>query len=603
MKYINKFILWVAFGVVSIFSFAQTTNPTGCAVTGTILYKEDFGGNDPSNTTVRPTGIPQVQGYTYSTGHTPRGSYSITKTSSTLTTWTGWYLNLDDHTFPGDNTRGYFMGFDADEKSGQFYECEINGLCAGVKLYFSVWIVSLLNYTTPPDKTNMTFVIEDTQQNMLDSYNTGNVPDADPNWKQYGFEFTIPVGQNSIVLKIINSGTGSNGNDFAMDDIEIRLCIPPVTLTQATIIDTMLCTGMSHSLEGNYTDDGTFGNNLVYRWEKNTSEDINNPSAWTPITATQGTSNNGTVNSIYTISPVALSDAGYYRLAIANAANINNYNCRAMSDFVHLQMITNTTSCTINADMTICYNTVPAQLTGIINNGTGTYTYQWQKSTDGNTWINVTDGTGGTTLNYTPLPLTQTTWYRLKLTGSTGACNIVYSNTMTVTVHPDLVLSVLTEICPGITTQLIPNTGGVWTVDKPAVLEIVNNRAIIGKSVGTATLTYTNTTTNCSKNVDIIVKDYPEPDDITGKKVVCIGQEIELSNSMSGGVWTKNNSNISIISQTATPAKATVRGVTKGNSYVTYTVSNGECKTKRTFQLKIIPVPTTPPKIIIGVER
>lgn len=156
-----------------------------------------------------------------------------------------------------------------------------------------------------------------------------------------------------------------------------------------------------------------------------------------------------------------------------------------------------------------------------------------------------------------------------------------------------------TELCKGLFSKLLSNTAGVWVSDNPNVASVSNDTAF-GISDGIAKIKFTSSVTGCSEEIIITVKDFPVvPDEITGKKVVCIGDSIKLSHTTLGGVWMHNNKNVSLADPNANPV--TVKGVTKGKSYITYTVSNGICKTKRMFQLKIIS--NTPPKIIIGVER
>ncbi|MDR0606250.1 MAG: hypothetical protein LBG80_18380, partial [Bacteroidales bacterium] len=113
---------------------------------------------------------------------------------------------------------------------------------------------------------------------------------------------------------------------------------------------------------------------------------------------------------------------------------------------------------------------------------------------------------------------------------------------------------------------------------------------------------YDSSAGGCSSPLTITVNDYPVPDEIIASaKVVCIGKTIELSNTTPDGVWTCNNTNISLSNPVDNPAKVTVTGKKEGNSFVTYTVSNVGCQTKRTFRVKV--TNNTPPKIIIGVER
>jgi hypothetical protein len=47
--------------------------------------------------------------------------------------------------------------------------------------------------------------------------------------------------------------------------------------------------------------------------------------------------------------------------------------------------------------------------------------------------------------------------------------------------------------------------------------------------------------------------------------------------------------------------KVKVHGISEGRVFVTYTIGTGTCQTRVTHRVKILP--TTPPKIIIGVER
>jgi len=94
---------------------------------------------------------------------------------------------------------------------------------------------------------------------------------------------------------------------------------------------------------------------------------------------------------------------------------------------------------TVNADQTICYNTVPAMLTATAPTGaTGTITYQWESSTDnGSTWIPVAGANG---LTYQPAALTQSVMYRLRQSAS-GGCGDVTTSNIAVTVEPQLITS------------------------------------------------------------------------------------------------------------------------------------------------------------------
>jgi hypothetical protein len=314
------------------------TQPTGCMVNGTLLFKEDFGGNEPSAPHTKTSGIAEVNNYTYSPTLNGHGVYCISKTSNNFH-YRVWYKNIYDHTFPGDPSRGYLIGFDASNAAGQFYKHQIDGLCAGVKLYFSAWLASLVSQQGFNDKTNVQFLLEDLQGNTLARYYTGDVPDVDPAWKSYGFGFTIPEGQSSVVLKIINNGTGTSGNDFVMDDIEIRLCAPVVSIDSKTAADTTVCAGATFVLQGEYTDDGSFGNQLAYRWEQNTSGHLDVEADWRVVAGSEGSVTTGRVSAAHPLAPVAASDAGYYRLAVSTPQNIVAPKCKALSKVFHIGVL------------------------------------------------------------------------------------------------------------------------------------------------------------------------------------------------------------------------------------------------------------------------
>ena len=308
--------------------------PVGCAVNGTLIFKEDFGGNNP-NDPDRST-IPLPSGTTtyifQPSGIPTDGGYSIMKQSSAA-----WYSptwnSYTDHTYPSDTTRGYFMLITADNNPGMFYTLQINDLCGNSDLYFSAWIGNLMNRGAPFIDPNLHFVLQDALTlEILAEYLCGNIPHSvGPVWKQYGFK--CKTVSSSVILSIYNNAPGGNGNDFVLDDIEVHLCSPPVTITVPSSSDTAVCLGSSVTLSGTYTDDGTFGNTLTYRWEYSLTGDISNPAAWTTKTTSTGTS---PLNATYSIPFVSASDTGYYRLLVGSAASINQPNCRAASKPVRI---------------------------------------------------------------------------------------------------------------------------------------------------------------------------------------------------------------------------------------------------------------------------
>jgi gliding motility-associated-like protein len=184
----------------------------------------------------------------------------------------------------------------------------------------------------------------------------------------------------------------------------------------------------------------------TYQWQ------FNDEGTWTNISGATST----------THTPGTLTQTMQYRREARNS----NGTCEPV--------YSNTVTITVNPellpgeiadDQTICHNATPAPLTSVgpASGGTGTYTYQWQ-SNNGSTWTNIS---GATSATYTPEALTQTTQYRRQVRNSNETCDPVYSNTVTITVNPELLPGTIAEgqtICHGATpdplTSITAASGG-----------------------------------------------------------------------------------------------------------------------------------------------
>jgi hypothetical protein len=221
--------------------------------------------------------------------------------------------------------------------------------------------------------------------------------------------------------------------------------------------------------------------------------------------------------------------------------------------------------------------------------------YQWQVSTDSSNWIEAPTPNTGTDYTY-PAAIDEKTYFRRAVITT---CDTLYSYA-TITPNPVPVITLnIQAICLGTSIILPSPTSGIWRNDSTHITSMDNNNVITGISAGEATFVFTDNETGCSVGISIMVDTFPDADEITGKAVVCINQSIELSNTIPNGVWTSNNNNVTFDNPAAN--SVTVTGVTEGKTFVSYTVSNGVCQTKRTHLLKVIS--NTPPTVIIGIER
>ncbi|MDR1337102.1 MAG: hypothetical protein LBK22_09760, partial [Tannerella sp.] len=320
--------------------------PVGCAVDGSVIFREDFDGYDNGTDPASPvySNVPLAAGmttYNFATTDVNNnpvsvyqgGYYGLPKRGMNL--WVATYFT-DDHTWPGDNTRGRFFMINGANTFDRLYRQSINGLCDGRELYFSFWAKgchALLKWTIRSSADNSVLAVFN--QSALSGGCAAGTP-----WLHYGFRFTVPAGVDAVDFDVYNYCLELGGNDFAIDDIEVRFCAPPVTLLPAPFrTDTTVRAGTSFTFDGEYIDAGTFGPSLAYRWEYNATGEVNNPLAWTPIAETEGAVTAGIINSSYTLPNVSKTDTGYYRLAVADAAHIDAYNCRAMSDIVRLRVL------------------------------------------------------------------------------------------------------------------------------------------------------------------------------------------------------------------------------------------------------------------------
>ncbi len=313
-------------------------------IDGTLLFREDFGGNDPSDPAVSMMSVPGMSSQYYNSGNSlGSGHYTVRKE--------GWANGIqwhrqDDHTYPDDKTRGYLLEVDGIGGAEPFYSTTIDGLCAGSKLTFSAYVVNV-HYAGQLDYfggsyvyPRMKFVLKDpTNGSVLAEKSTGDIqpdwrygtPDTwkyardnvlSAEWQLIGMNFVVPEGVESIQMFIYNDvARNGSGNDFALDDIEIHLCAPPVTIEG----EAEVCTNSSTTLTANFTNDGTFAEPLEYKWWHSTDS----------VTWTEMSDFNG---GILTFSTIQKADSGWYKVAVSGDGNIDNINCRAVSDPFRLRV-------------------------------------------------------------------------------------------------------------------------------------------------------------------------------------------------------------------------------------------------------------------------
>lgn len=135
-----------------------------------------------------------------------------------------WHSVMADHT--ADDNNGRMMIVNASERPGTFFINKITGFTAGKTYEISFWLVNICRYadgcspTLPNIKTSLL-----SGNNEIVHFQTGALPQtAQPNWRKFYGEFTVPININSITLKMEDVTNGGCGNDFALDDIVFKEC-------------------------------------------------------------------------------------------------------------------------------------------------------------------------------------------------------------------------------------------------------------------------------------------------------------------------------------------------------------------------------------------
>ncbi|RZL17133.1 MAG: gliding motility-associated C-terminal domain-containing protein [Pedobacter sp.] len=239
------------------------------------------------------------------------GDFTIAQSTTGLNG--GWY-DIFNHT-PND-FGGYMMIVNAAPDPGVFYESSNPiDLCPNTTYEFAAWIVNLLR--TDGIRPNVTFNVLDANNISLGTFSTGDMPNGNPTWKQYGFQFRT-TGAGRVKIRMTNNAPGGAGNDLALDDITFRACGPKITSgINNTLSNTRnLCERANETII--FSAGVTGSSTLKYQWQ------LNEGTNWIDI--------NGETNPSmsYTFTN-ALPGVYKFRLAVAEPANFASPLCRTVS--------------------------------------------------------------------------------------------------------------------------------------------------------------------------------------------------------------------------------------------------------------------------------
>jgi gliding motility-associated-like protein len=435
-----------------------------------------------------------------------------------------WHTLTQDHT--GDGS-GYVMLVNASYEPGDFYVDTVHGLCANTTYEFAAWVVNVLKTGScvgagglQPIRPNLTFSIETLAGTILQTRKTGDIlEDFSPTWKQYALSFRTPPGVDDVIVHLRNNAPGGCGNDLAIDDITFRACGPQVTASIAAVTPTTslsICDDdkrlypLSGKISAGFTTP-------AYQWQ--VSNDSTN---WTDIPNATSTTYNRqpTVAGTY-----------YYRLAVAEAGNINSPNCRIVSNNISFRVNTKPVT-SAGSNSPVCEGTI-LSLTA-----DGGSTYQWQGPNNYN-------GTGSpaTIDNVTRAAAGK---YFVTVTSSTGC---IQKDSVVVSIKPKPAASAGADegICEDQGITLNASGGGTYSWQPSTGLSATNISNPVASPIDSTTyiVTVTDNLSGCNAKDTVLINVFHKPTANAGiDKTMTEGDKIMLTGNATGGgvnyYWTPN---------------------------------------------------------------
>jgi gliding motility-associated-like protein len=425
-------------------------------------------------------------------------------------------------------------------------------------------------------------------------YNPGELPEKIPS-NEYYFRRVVYSGKHDVC---VNTSAPVLLRDF-----------PVITNNTITATQT-ICSGSAPAkligpqpLNGN----GVF----TYTWQDSSaSHPVSDP--WVDIP--------GEINStVPDYQPLALTETTSYRRKAFSSAcsNISN----SIKIVVHKPILNNSISLLAGAltDTTICNGQIPHLFKGTnATGGISTYAYQWLDSIATTNW-SLAPG-AGTGVYYQPPALTATTYYKRQVIS--GACTVISSATITVTVLPLITNNVISspdlKVCfnsvPALITGTTPSGGageGTYLYSwEQSTDEGVNwtdaegvNNSLSGSYQPPALITETqykravksagyDCTTNASGPVIIGIdplpgKPYSGPDTsiYSVEKIYHMKADKELTGET--GLWTILSHVTSTIDD-ITNNNTIIRNLSAGKNFFLWTVSKGPCDLSDSVYIELL---------------
>lgn len=219
--------------------------------------------------------------------------------------------------------------------------------------------------------------------------------------------------------------------------------LPLIPAASNTIADDQtICEGSAFiNLTGSTPTGGAGAGTYTYTWLSKTSS-----TAWAPATG---------INTLVGYDPneAEFPETRFYRrLVVSGPADV----CRDTSTAKTLVMNPSIAGNTISGNQTICSNSQPLSISGVVpTGGDGSYTYTWQDSSKLQSWTNIPGFINSGAVSFLPPALVDSTSYR-RIANSSACTNI--SNVVRIYVHKPLANFGIALISGGADTTICHNS-------------------------------------------------------------------------------------------------------------------------------------------------
>jgi hypothetical protein len=450
-----------------------------CPNTSANLFPNgNFGAGVPANGPALSTNETQY-GYTTLTCSAPDdGLYAIANTTNCNGTggmvFNAWDITTD-HT-PSD-VGGYMMVVNASFNPDIVIEKTISNLCPNTEYEFSAWVRNLL--PTGSILPNLTFLVDGKGR-----YTTGNITGA--LWNEVGFRFTTGPSQASVVVSIRNNAPGGSGNDWAIDDIFVGLCIPDLTILPPPI--RLVCLAAASETIGVIITDARTQFD-TWQWQESLDGGVTWAFIGTPQTATFNGAFQYQAN--YTlVGPLGLTYNGRkYRIRVASTVgNLLSTTCSYISAAatITIQIVTPPVA-SASIVGPACSNGVLALSAG---STVASSTYSWSGP---NTFASTTQNP---TITFPTVAASGS--YTVTVTEPTGTCSNTATVSATIAAPPVATAANNGPICVGANLNLSSTGGGTYSWMGPLnFISPVQNPTISGVTANIAGI-YTVKVTNAA---------------------------------------------------------------------------------------------------------